>query len=187
MLGLKRRNKVEGWALDVPQPELDGKARSVRQRLADNDKLWLGSLILILVIVAVTIYTGRKDNENQPIPVGPELTAIGTYNDAAHAEFAKQFATSRSYRGMVVNARFVGPSKFRIAVNADVSSDDIADMAKHVGNKILNKFRTRVAIQIYSVSSVTGEEKLAATAHYVDEQYGFVVTFEDRRTSADEP
>ncbi len=180
MLGLKKRNKVEGWALDVSQPELDGKGRSIRQRLADNDKLWLGSLILILLIVAVTVYTSTKDSEDQPIPVEPELTGIGFYDDAAHAEFAAQLAASGSRRDIVLTAAFVGPSKFRVTVRADVSTDDITEMAQYAGNRILNEFRTRAVIQVYALSAASGEERLAATAQFVDEQYGFVVEFQDR-------
>ena len=187
MLGLKKRNKVEGWALDVSQPELDGKGKSVRQRLADSDKLWLGSLILILLIVAVTVYTGRKDSEDQPIPAEPELAGIGFYDDAAHTEFAEQLAESGSHQAIVMSAAFVGPSKFRVTVRADVSTDDITEMAQYVGNKILNKFRTRAVVQVYALSAATGEERLAATARFVDEQYGFVVEFQDRGVNAAEP
>ena len=187
MLGLKKRNKVEGWALDVSHPELDGKGRSIRQRLADNDKLWLGSLILILLIVAVTVYTAKKHSGGEPIPVESELTAIGTYGDAAHAEFAEQFAASGPHRDIVLSAAFVGPSKFRVTVRADVSTDDITEMAQYAGNKILNEFRTRAVIQVYALSAATGEERLAATARFVDEEYGFVVEFQDRGVNAADP
>lgn len=178
MFGLKRRKRVEGWAVDIDQ---DGdEPVTIRQRLADSNWLWVLSLAAVLVLAWLVMFAARQVGDARAQKSrGPSLWGKGTYDDAEHARFARDFVLDRSHPGTVLDARFTGRRSFRVTVPGDTSADDIDYIAKMAALKIVRQFDLRVVVNVY-VRSSDGPEVLTATTRYVPDKYGYVVKFLDR-------
>jgi hypothetical protein len=181
MLGLKRRAKAEGWQQEVSEPELDGEPTSLRQRLGDSDKLWLVSLVIVVLIVVISVAITRRGGEGLDAAAKARSAGVGRYDDAAHNAFVEALLGNTRYSRLMVESRFDGPNTFRITVHSDASGDEVADLARYVGNGILAKFKMRVVVHVYARSAATGNEKLVATARYEDEEFGYIVEWKERR------
>lgn len=183
MLRLKTRRKLDGWDVEVPESEPDGRGTSVKQRLGDSDKLWAATLIAIVLVAAFLYVSAKGEGKDQEkYAIEPASTLSGPYDDAAHKKFAADFVEKPSLMSRVIEARFVGPSKFRITVPGNVSADNIEYMSILAANKILHEFRTRPVVQVYVRAAASGKKSLAATARWEQDQYGFVVKFEEHGT-----
>lgn len=167
MVGLKNR-KAEGWALDVS----DSEDISLRQRLADNNKLWLTSLIIVILISAFLWHSAKNEKvEKQSMP---PVRSNKAYSEADYMRFANNFKAQNE----VVDAKFINEDKFRIVVPSEVRADDIEHMSTITAQKILHKFGHRVVIQVY-FRNASGNEKLTAVTRWKPERYGFITDIQD--------
>ena len=178
MLGLKRRRRVDGWAVEVSESEPDGGSLSVRQRIGDSDKLWAAALIAIVLIAAFLYMSAKGGGEDQKqYTVQPASSPSGSYDDAAHRKFEVDVRKKISRGVGIIEARFVGLSKFRITVPGNTSADSMEYISCHAAERILHDFKTQAVVQVY-MRTARGKMILAATARYDPDQYGFIVKFE---------
>ena len=180
MVGIKRRRKVEGWALDVSETDAQVGRTTLGQRLAESNKLWAVCVLALFGLTAGLIWKADRgqlpEDKYLVQPAGPRA---GASDDMAHREFARKFASERSRKFTVVEARFVGPDNFRITVPGNTSKDDIDFLAKVAGMKIVQKFGFRPVVQVY-IQSPDAPPLLVATAQWETKKYGFVVRFPKR-------
>ena len=175
MVGLKRRRRVEGWAVDVSETDAQVGRATLMQRLAENNKLWLGCALGVVVLtVGMMRGTDKARSIDEKYLVRPAGARAGTYDDFAHREFAKRFASERSGKASAIEARFVGPDNFEITVPGNMSKDDIDFLAKVAGMKIVHEFHFRPVVQVYA-KGAGGRETLVATAQWETKKFGFVV------------
>ncbi|MEN6357146.1 MAG: hypothetical protein ABFD83_08695 [Armatimonadota bacterium] len=179
MLGLKRRKRQEGWAVEI-DPNDERQSAGPLQRISDNNKLWIASLIAVLLMTVVLIWTSsRGGTPPQEYGGQPGYRGKGTYDDAAHAKFALSFAKSKSYGTAIDSARFVDQEHFEIIVGQGVSADEIDYAARMAAQIILEKFRQRVIVEVYDQDSA-GKHFLANTL-WDEEKLGFIVKFNKSR------
>lgn len=182
-VGLKRRSRVEGWAMEVSEPE-ETTHSTFFQRVGDNNKIWLASLIFVVVVAGGFLVqakrSGARKNEDLYAPPSSRLM-LGSYDDKAHMEFAGAFVQSNSG---VLDARFT-EGKFIIVVPGDASMDDIQYVSWMGAQKNLSKFRNRVVVEVYQRSAATKSDTLVATTKWEVGQYGFVPKIIDRSKQAD--
>ena len=181
MLGLKRRTRVEGWAVDVTDGD-ETIHSTFFQRVGDNNRLWVVCLIGVLILagffMAAAKHQGSQKNEDLYKPP-PVRLIYGSYGDEAHKEFAKAF---RKDNESVLDAHFVDGGKFIIAVRSDLSADDIDYLSRSAAQKNLHKFRNRIVVEVYSRGAGAKADVLAAITKWETSRYGFVVHMVDRRT-----
>lgn len=175
MLGLKRRAKVEGWALDVTNGDEELKG-SLIQRLGNNNKLWAVSLVVLLLVAGLLIRVSKsrdsEKNEDLVRPPSPRLV-LGTYGDKLHSEFAADFVKNNS---AAISARFAD-GKFIIVVAGDTSVDDIEHMSRMAAERNGAKFRNRVVVDVYQRKSGTGQDVLVCTTQWDSDSFGYVPRF----------
>lgn len=177
MLGIRRRKQVEGWALDVNE---DGRGRmslSLRQRLAESNKLWLlcaaGFVVLVVVVLGQAKDTAKL-SATQLIK-NPKWPPQGAVPTPEHAAFAREFRTDKSVAGKVLEASFVNQRRFRVVVPAEISADDMNFIAKTAARKILHRFDHLCTVELYVRSAAGNRTYLAATTRWDPEKFGFVV------------
>ena len=176
MVGLKRRKKLEGWALADSEINEESRHVGTWQRLADNNKLWAACLIAVLLLSAF-FYRNAKQGSQVKNDFESSPISTGSYDNKAHKEFSRQFLQNSRYGTLVTDARFVGPETFRLTLKGNSGADDIDYVSKVAAQKILSKFKTRVVVQAYMKSSAFKGEMLIATAQWESKKYGFVVRF----------
>lgn len=176
MLGLRRRKRVEGWEVDVSEDGREERPRGLRERLADNNKLWLISITAILAIGLILALQARQSGDvtGQYVKNAkwPPAEAQPT---EAHIAFSQEFQKDKSVAGKVIDARFIGQRRFRVVVPAEVSTDDMHYIARMAARKILLRFKHLSTVELYVQSAATGKRDLAATTRWDPEKYGFVV------------
>ena len=183
MVGLKRRRKLEGWALADSEINEESRHVGAWQRLADNNKLWAACLIVVLLLTAFFYRTAKQSGQvKNNYDISPIST--GSYDNKAHKEFTRQFLRNARYGTLVTDARFVGPETFRLTMKSSSSADDIDYISKVAAQKVLNKFKTRVVVQTYMRSSLYSGEMLIATAQWEPKKFGFVVKFSREASKA---
>lgn len=177
MIGIKRRKKVEGWAQDVNDLDRGGSSRSLRQRLAENNKLWL---VCFLVVLGLSVYfirdasVSNQVNKEAPLPIAD----VGSYNPDDYADFAAKFAEDSDYSGILLKTpEFNGPDKLRLLVPGDASRDDIEYVAKMAARLISHKFSHRVVVQVY-MKRANGSQTLVAHTMW-DSKKGYSVKFKE--------
>jgi len=176
MLGLKRRKRVEGWALDVAETDREVGRSTPAEKLADNNKLWIICLIAVLAVSLALLRFGGNEQIEKEGPRLPADLGSGHYDDSEHKAFAKSFVTDKRHGTTVLAARFVSREVFRIDVPANASKDDIEYAARYAGDRIVTVFNFRAVIEIHG-KSVSGDSSILATARWEPESYGFVVKF----------
>ncbi|MCE5324430.1 hypothetical protein LLG46_14105 [bacterium] len=179
MLGLKRRKRQEGWAMDV-DPNDERQNVGCLQRISDNNKLWVGSLITVCLLAIILVWTSSRGVQ-PPQEYGgqPGYSGKGTYNDSDHTKFAVSFAKSKSYGTAIDTAQFVDQEHFEIIVSQGVSADEIDYAARMAAQIILEKFRQRVIVEVYD-EDAAGKHFLANTL-WNEEKLGYVVKFNKSR------
>jgi hypothetical protein len=182
MLGLKRRKRQEGWTVDV-DPNDERQGMSVAQRISDNNKLWVTSLVALLLMSFILIWAStRGGTPPQEYGGQPGYRGSGSYNDAAHLAFVDKFVKSKSYGTAIASARFIDQERFEIIVNQGVSADEIDYAARMAAQIILEKFRQRVVVEVYDQDSA-GKHFLANTV-WDEKKLGYVVKFNKERFGA---
>ncbi|MGQ9455830.1 MAG: hypothetical protein ACUVRS_03265 [Armatimonadota bacterium] len=175
MAAARKRTKVEGWELQVSETDAEVGRTTLRQRLADNNKLWAACFIgLVAIVLYFANVMGNSEQAANPFEDAVLRANIGSADDPAHREFTSQFVREFSDRFDILDAQFVGPDKFRIVVPASTSRDDVEFIAKAAGIKILTKLRFRPVVQVYNKKARDGMV-LVATAQWQPQKYGFVV------------
>ena len=172
MLGLKRRRRVEGWAETVSTAD-EAVHSSFIQRVADSNKLWVATLVVLVVVAGVLMMQakGRRSQKNEDLYNPPVRLAFGSYYDKPHEVFAADFIRKN---GSVLDAHFAD-GKFVIVMPGDASADDIEHFASIAAQRNLAKFKNRIVVEVYQRSATTKGEVLAATARWEVNRYGFVV------------
>lgn len=182
MLGLKRRTRVEGWAVDITDGE-DTIHSTFFQRVGDNNKLWVICLVGLVMLSGALLmnakHQGSRKNEDLYKPP-PARLVYGSYGDKAHCEFAATFIKENKN---VTDAHFVDGGKFIIAVRSDVSADDIDYLSRTAAQKNLYEFRNRIVVEVFFRGLSSKADVLAATTRWETKRYGFVVHMIDRDRS----
>ena len=182
MLGLKRRRKVEGWAVDASELDADINASSFRQRLADNNKLWTACFVIVL-LAAFFMLKSAKSGRDLGLDDKASLKGIGYYTDSAHTDYARDFVKKYSDEkmnvGVVLDAKFVSPETFRFTVPSDMSADDIEYMSRMAAMKIYRVFKKTFRVEAY-VGGTRSGKALAAITAWDSEKHGFLTKTMDR-------
>lgn len=177
MLGIKRGRKVEGWALDVSETDEEVGRATLRQRLAENNKLWAACMIgMVVLTIGLMRFADRPPDPREKYVIKPAGADAGSPDDAAHRQFVEEFARVRHGRLALIGVRFVSPDVLRITVPASMSRDDMEFLAKAAGLRIVHRFHIRPVVQVY-LKPAGDPPVLAATAHWEAKKYGFVVKF----------
>lgn len=183
MLGLKRRKRQEGWAVDIVDAQDETKGLSLWQRIGDNNKLWVTCLIVVVFLTAILIVMSNRDGSDvYESKIQPGYSGKGVYYDAAHKKFATDFAANKSYGTFITSARFIDQERFELIVSRGVSADEIDYAARMAAQIILSKFRQRITVEVYDDDSA-GRHFLAATAW--NPKKGFIVKFDKSRLGQD--
>lgn len=158
MIGIHRRKRIEGWALDLNELEVSGPHYSLRQKLGEDNRLWLivAGAIVVLTFWIIMGLQG-KDNED----VAKEARVMSTnmnYTDQAHRDFTNEFLKNKRYCKSVIEGGFTSPGIFRLVMPSDASADDIDFTSKMAAKLIENKLNERVAVYTYFKKVATGEE-----------------------------
>ena len=180
MAATKGPKKLNGWALDAPDGDGAEPEVTLRQKLGDNNKLWLMSLVAVVLITGILLFSARQEGNRKLEGAEPPPPAPERFDDrGAYTDFATRFANNDSHSGSLISAYFLSPGKFRIVVPGNVSADDIEYLAKRAAESIYHDFQHRVVVQVYMKSAVDGREYLAATSRWESEKFGFAVSLKD--------
>lgn len=177
MVGLKRRTRVEGWALDVSDGEEVGY-RSTIQKIGDNNRLWIATLIVLAVVSAFLIRQAKQGAESKERPAGPPpAVRNGDYLNQEHKDFAAEFVRDKGKEGLVIEAKFVDDRKFVFVVPGETGADDIEYLSKMAAEFHRHRFKSWVTVDAYQRSAATGRDTHRARTTWVVPRYGFVVKF----------
>jgi len=166
----------------------DAMGRTFLQRVGDNNKLWLGTAIVLVVLsMGLLIQAKRagapKDSDQySPPAVRPDCS----YDDSKHVAFAERFIAGKEAAGKLVDAHFAPADvasdgdRFIIVLASDTSVDDIEYLSQIAAEKNLAEFKTRIKVIAYQAVPGARSGVLVATTKWVKSRYGFVTTFVDR-------
>lgn len=180
---MARKRRVEGWALEVNDPE-EAMGKSLLQRLGDNNRLWLAAVIaLVVVSAALLVQAGHQGSAVEELYSPPAKMPGSSYNDARHVAFAQSFVERKDVVGKVVSAYFAPPEDprdgdtFVVVFAADTSMDDIGHISLTAAEKNRAVFKTRVRVVAYQLHPTTKAKVRVAVTRWVASRYGFVTTF----------
>jgi hypothetical protein len=176
MIGIHRRRRIEGWAVEVSESQSTAGPYTLRQKLADNNKLWL---IILGAILAIALWLLFNTIQTEIVPSdGPAGGAsIGSYDDSRHQDFTNWFLGKKPYADSVLEGGFVGPNMFRLIMPSDASADDIDYTSKMTASLIEHKLRERTVVQVYLKRASTGSQQLVATTQYEPDSHGYKTKF----------
>lgn len=178
MVGIARRKRTEGWAVDNMDAEGIGLPSSLRQRLAEDNRLWL-IVAGIILITAVWLIFKTLPDDNKKEYVGKYLPPCnGAYNDSKHLSFTLWFRHSKSYSESVIDCGFAGPGNFRLVMPSNVSPDEIEYTSKMAAILIEHKLQERPVVNIYGQNISTGERKKVAKTEWSPARSGYILKFE---------
>lgn len=182
MIGLKRRRRVEGWTVEVSEYGPEADKISLRQRLAENSKLWIISLAAIILF---TLFFVRHSNiiPSTSDSYPDRLKACDTFYDDAHKQFADNLKNDKSYGINFKSVSFVAPGDLQVVVPGDVSSDDVEYMASMTGAKAMHLLKDRITVSVYYRNASSSPD---AVASYDPQKGGFIVKFRNVGQTAPE-
>lgn len=180
---MARKRRVEGWALEVKDPE-EAIGKSLLQRLGDNNRLWLATVIVLLVVSAALLVQAKHQGSAVEELYSPPAKRPGSsYDDARHLAFAHSFLERKDVAGKVVSACFAPPEDprdgdtFVIVFAADTSVDDIWHISLTAAEKNRAVFKTRIRVVAYQLHPTTKARVRVAVTRWVASHYGFVTRF----------
>ncbi len=176
MLGLKRRRRVEGWAVDAAETNSDVGRATLMQRLAQNNRLWIiCAIVIVIASLYLVVLSGRSgDNASHSKVVA---RAQDSYMDEEHQAFADALPTKPHLKGKLVRARFSDADMFEITLKSGTSLEDVGYAARIVGTQIARRFGYRPVVLAYVTGpggSRSAEPVLTAT--YDLKSSGYVST-----------
>jgi hypothetical protein len=178
MLGLRRRRRVEGWAVDVAGSDGEMEQQGLVRRVADNSKIWLLCLVGIVLLTGVFVkYSTFTIGGNAAAP--EPLQAPSEFRDRIrYTQFAEEFSTDKRFAESVEEARFLSPGRFRLVVASGVSADEIDYVAKMAAERVRYVFQHRTVVQVYKRDITGSSSTLVATARWEPKKSGYAVSFQ---------
>lgn len=155
-----------------------GMPSSLRQKLADDNRLWLIIAGIILVAAVWLIFNARPDDDKKEYAGKYVPPCSGSFNDSDHLNFTLWFRKSKSYSENVIDCGFVGPGNFRLVMPSNVSPDEIEYTSKMAATLIEHKLHERPVINIYGQNISTGERKKTARTEWSPARSGYILKFE---------
>jgi hypothetical protein len=177
MMGLKRRKRVEGWAVDVPESAEQDRPGILR-RIGDSNKAWY--VCLALIVLAGVFLMKKADVTMSPAGSADEPRRAPTeYRDySKYLQFEQDLRADKRFAGAVVRDRFLSPGQFQITVNGMASADEVEYLAKWSAERIRHIFGHRVVVQVYRLSGSGEAKKLMAIVQWEPKKDGYAVTFQ---------
>jgi len=157
MVELKRRAKVEGWALDVS--DLDSR-KPILQLIADNNKLWVATLVLVLLIAGFFVWQTKHESSTS------SNRGYASYNDQLHRDFIGKFIRVTMRDAHIIYGRFTGKHDLELVVPDDTSSELISLASSVAAKDTRETFRTLYTVKVYRQNAKTEAKTLASTASW---------------------
>jgi len=164
---------VEGWALEVDEHQVP----SLRERLADNNKLWVFCLVAVIagtLYYSTTLSKAPSHSRIGTVELGHQ--GKGTFNDEAHTALALELEKIARKRGVDANFYFIDNSRMDLVLPADVALDEISFLSRFAATAIYRRFGNVAMIYAYTKSSTAGDQKqrLAAITRWSEREKNFV-------------
>ena len=177
MLGLGRRKKVEGWAINISKSDGDSERQGVIQRIADNNRAWIACLAgVVLLTFFLVKYSNRTIGGSAPLRV-PQPAPSEFRDRSRYTRFEQEFRGDKQFAELVLVARFLSPGRFQIVVPGGISADEIGYMAGIAAERISYRLRHRTVVQLYQKSMKGDTRILVATAQWQPKKRGYTVRF----------
>jgi len=178
MIGIRRRRRVEGWALDIRDAEANGAPLSLKQRLIEDNRLWLVVMGVIVIFTLWTVINGKSGDSDDNHKTKPLPTSTGAYTDDRHREFTDYFLANKRYSASVLEAGYAGPGNFRIVMSSSTGPDEIEYTSKMAAKLIEHKVGERAVVNVYLKIEPSGLTRKVARANWDDKKATYMVTFE---------
>lgn len=178
MMGMGRRRRVEGWALDIPDVDAGGAPLSLRQRLSEDNKLWLVIMGLIVIFTFWMLMNGKSGDGDDHHKAKVLPSCSGTFNDDKHRSFTDYFLANKRYSSSVLEAGYVGPGNFRIVMLGSTGPDDIEYTSKMAAKLIETKVGERAVVNVYMKSEPSGLTRKVARTNWDDKKATYMIIFE---------
>jgi hypothetical protein len=174
MAAVSRQKMHEGWEVDVPAEAGMSYVTSLREKLADNGKLWLLALLAIAACTAVGLkYSKQSDLSVEAFQKLPPAPREGAISEDMRGQFVQDLLDDKDFGSILANVRFVGPDVLRISLKPSASLDETDYLAKMAGQRFLKKFKARLVVMSFS-QDIRGTETLVGTTRWSKEKYGYV-------------
>jgi len=183
MIRFRRRRRVEGWALDIA--EANGAPLSLRQRLSEDNRLWLVVMGVIVVFTFWMVTNGKSGGNNDSHKAKHLPPSVGSYTDDKHQSFTNYFLANKRYSSSVLEARYVGPGNFRMVMPGNTCSDDIEYISKMAAKLIEYRVGERAVVNVYLRSEQSGLTRKVARTNWSDKRATYTITFEGRAAASD--
>jgi hypothetical protein len=184
MLGLRRRKRIEGWAVDVSETDGEMERQGFFQWIGDNSRAWFICLVGIVLLTGVYVkYSRRTIGGN--IPEGVPLQAPEYFRERPrYTQFEQDFRRDKRFVDYVVDARFLSPGRFQVVVSSGIGADDMDYLAKMAAERVRYVFHHRTVVQIYKEGLKGNSKVLVATAQWQEKKHGYWVKLQsDARPS----
>ena len=175
MLGIKRRRRTEGWAVETGKGEAVDEHLSAWQRLAESNKLWIVSVVAVVLLTMVYVRMCNRTISRVPPPPPPRDAPTYFKNPERYTEFADQFAHDKQFSGLMISARFITPGRFRIVVPGTIGADDVDYMSKMAAERVRHEFQHKTIVLVYVKRAGDKSVTLVATTQWMKNKSGYVV------------
>jgi hypothetical protein len=176
---------VEGWALDINDAEANGTPLSLRQRLSEDNRLWLVVMGVIVVFTFWMVTNGKSGGNDDSRKAKPLPPSVGRYTDNKHQSFTNYFLANKRYSSSVLEARYVGPGNFRIVMSGGTSTDEIKYISTMAAQMIEHRVGERAVVNVYVRSKQTGLTDKVATTNWNDNRATYTVTLKTSAAASD--
>lgn len=177
MLGLRRRKKIEGWALDLPDGDGEVERAPLARRVLDSNKAWV---ICLAGIVLLTFFFVKHSNRTMgpKAPVIDPLKAPSEFRDRGrYTRFETEFRTDKRFAESVIGVKFLTPGRLQIVVPGGMGADEIDYIAKMAAERVKYVFSHRTVVYVYKISAKNNARMLVATARWEPAKHGYLVRF----------
>ena len=185
MIRFRRRRRVEGWALDINDAEANSAPLSLRQRLSEDNRLWLVFMGLIVIFTFWMVTNGKSGGNDDSHKAKNLPPSVGSYTDDKHQSFTNYFLANKRYSSSVLEARYVGPGNFRIVMSGGTSTDEIKYISTMAAKLIECRVGERAVVNVYVRSEQTGLTDKVATTNWNDKRATYTVTLKTPAAASD--